>query len=81
MIATLTAKGQVTLPKPVREQLDLHSGDKLDFVLRDDGLLEVVPLKQPASKLRGMLPKPPKPVSIAGMNEAIAQAVQRHDRH
>ena len=80
MIATLTVKGQVTLPKPLRDQLELQSGDKLDFVLRDDGLIEVVPLKQPASKLRGMLPKPPKPVSIDRMNEAISQGPRCHDR-
>lgn len=71
MIATLTVKGQLTLPKPVRERLDLHAGDKLDFIIKDDGLLEVVPLKQPPSRLRGMLPKPPKAVSIAQMNKAI----------
>ena len=80
MIATLTVKGQVTLPKPLRDQLELHSGDKLDFVLRDDGLIEVVPLKQPASRLRGMLPKPAKPVSVEKMNEAIAEAAGCHDR-
>lgn len=33
MVATLTSKGQITLPKQIREQLDLHSGDRLDFVL------------------------------------------------
>lgn len=79
MIATLTAKGQVTLPKPVREQLDLHAGDKLDFVLRDDGLLEVVALKQPASKLRGILPKPPKAVTIEEMNAAIERGAGGDD--
>jgi AbrB family looped-hinge helix DNA binding protein len=46
-IATLTAKGQLTLPKPVREMLGLRSGDRLDFVVREDGLIEAMPLKQP----------------------------------
>lgn len=80
MIATLTSKGQITLPKPVRDRLDLHAGDRLDFVLKDDGLLEVVALKQPASKLRGILPKPPEPVSIEQMNEAIAKGACGSDR-
>jgi AbrB family looped-hinge helix DNA binding protein len=80
MIATLTSKGQVTLPKSVRTGLDLCAGDRLDFVLRDDGLLEVVPLKQPASKLRGMLPKPPRPVTIDEMNAAIRNRGARHGR-
>ena len=80
MIATLTSKGQVTLPKPVRDQMDLRAGDRLDFVLRDDGLLEVVALKQPASKLRGILPKPRKPVTVEDMNAAIAKEACGSDR-
>ena len=73
MVATLTSKGQLTLPKTIRTQLDLHPGDRLDFVIRENGIVEVVPLKQPASKLRGILPKPAKPVSLDQMNEAIAK--------
>ena len=73
MLATLTSKGQLTLPKPIRTQLDLHPGDRLDFVIRENGIIEVVPLKQPASKLRGILPKPAKTVSLDQMNEAIAK--------
>ena len=72
MVATLTSKGQLTLPKTVRTQLDLHPGDKLDFVIRENGTVEVVPLKQPATKLRGILPKPTRAVSIDQMNAAIA---------
>ena len=73
MVTTLTSKGQLTLPKTIRTQLDLHPGDRLDFVIRENGVVEVVPLKQPASKLRGILPKPAKAVSIDQMNEAIAK--------
>jgi AbrB family looped-hinge helix DNA binding protein len=72
VIATLTSKGQVTLPKSIRDRLDLHSGDKLDFVMRHEGIVEVVPIKQPASRLKGILPKPPVPVTIEAMNAAIA---------
>jgi len=73
MVATLTSKGQLTLPKAIREQLDLSPGDRLDFVLLDSGVLEVVPLKQPAAKLRGILPMPDRSVSIEEMNAAIAE--------
>lgn len=80
MIATLTSKGQLTLPKFLRTELDLHAGDRLDFVLRDGGVLEVVPMKQLASKLRGMLPKPVRAMTIDEMNEGIAKGAAGHDR-
>ena len=73
MVATLSVKGQITMPKPIRDKCGLEVGDKLNFLVRDDGVLEVIPLKQPASKLKGMLPKPSKTVSIEKMNKAIAQ--------
>ncbi len=80
MIATLTSKGQLTLPKPVRDRLELSSGDRLDCMVTRDGLIQIVPLKQPAARLRGMLPKPPKPLSIDEMNAAIAKGASDHDR-
>jgi AbrB family looped-hinge helix DNA binding protein len=80
MIATLTTKGQVTLPKELRDALGLQPGDKLDFVLHDDHLLEVIPMKQPARKLRGLLPKPARAVSVEQMNTAIAQQAVTHGR-
>ena len=80
MIATMTSKGQITLPKFLRTELDLHAGDRLDFILRDGGVLEMVPLKQPVSRLRGMLPKPANPVTIDEMNEGIAKGAAGHGR-
>ena len=42
MQATITSKGQVTLPKPIRDRLHLKPGDRIDFMLEDDGCLRVV---------------------------------------
>ena len=50
MLATLTAKGQVTLPKAFRQELNLNAGDKIDFVMLDNGVIQIVPLKQPSSQ-------------------------------
>ncbi|MCJ8330759.1 MAG: AbrB/MazE/SpoVT family DNA-binding domain-containing protein [Lentisphaeria bacterium] len=72
MIATLTAKGQVTLPKSIRQQLGLNAGDKVDFVLLENGVLQLVPLKQSPRKLKGIISKPSNPVSIEEMNRSIA---------
>jgi len=39
--ATLTAKGQFTLPKPIRQALGVDVGDKVAFKLHDDGQIRV----------------------------------------
>ena len=77
MLATLTAKGQVTLPKVFRDQLNLTAGDKIDFVMLDSGVIQLVPLKQSSRKLKGLIPKPSKAVSIEEMDEAIAQGFNK----
>ena len=41
MLATLTSKGQVTLPKDVREQLGVSVHDKVEFLISDDGTVRV----------------------------------------
>ncbi len=73
MIATITSKGQITLPKMIRKKLRLHPGDKLDFFVKEDKHIEVVPVKESPVKLKGMLPKPAKPITIEQMNDAIAK--------
>lgn len=40
-LATLTSKGQVTLPKPIRQALGVDAGGKIAFRLREDGLVVV----------------------------------------
>ena len=76
MQATITSKGQVTLPKPIREKLHLRPGDKIDFVLDGDGL-RVTPVTAPVTELKGMVPKPAVPVSLQEMDAAIAGAAAR----
>jgi antitoxin PrlF len=53
-IATLTAKGQVTIPKKVREYLHLQTGDKLDFRIEDDGSLRIYPIARKVSEVFGV---------------------------
>jgi len=52
-IATLTSKGQVTIPKKVREQLHLQTGDKLDFRIEEDGSVRIFPIAKKASEVFG----------------------------
>ena len=69
--STLTSKGQTTIPKDVRKRLNLHPGDRLEFVIDEDVRALVLPVSVDASELAGMLKRPAKPVSVAAMNQAI----------
>jgi AbrB family looped-hinge helix DNA binding protein len=76
--ATVTSKGQLTLPKRVREVLKVDAGDVVDFVLEPDGSVTVRAGRYDVADLQGILKKPArKPVSIAAMDQAIARARAR----
>jgi len=68
--AKLTTKGQITLPLPVRKALGLDVGDRVEFV-EENGRFIVVPASQDAKKLKGLIKRPAKPVTIEAMNAAI----------
>ena len=74
MQATITAKGQVTVPKPIRDRLKLKPGDRVDFVLDSGDEVRVVPVTASVRQLKGMVPKPRKPVTLEQMDDAIAKA-------
>ena len=70
--ATLTSKGQITIPQAVRAALGLHAGTKVDFVPVADGF-KLVPHRNEASSLKGRFAgRVARPVSIAAMDQAIA---------
>ena len=77
MQTTMTSKGQVTVPKPIRDRLHLKPGDKIDFMLDEDGGVRVVPVTASVTQLKGMVPRPGYPVSLADMDKAIAKAAAR----
>ena len=76
MQATITAKGQVTVPKPIRDKLKLKPGDRVDFILDSDDV-RIVPMTASVRQLKGMVPKPHEPVSLEQMDDAIAKAYAR----
>ncbi|MDE0154472.1 MAG: AbrB/MazE/SpoVT family DNA-binding domain-containing protein [Gammaproteobacteria bacterium] len=77
MQATITSKGQVTIPKPIRDKLHLKAGDKVEFMLEEDGNLRIAPVTASVTQLKGMLSKPAVTLSITEMNEAIATSAAR----
>lgn len=52
--ATVTSKGQVTIPKRIRDQIGLTPGTELEFVLEADGTIRVRPKRPPLERLRGV---------------------------
>ncbi|MGF1456620.1 MAG: AbrB/MazE/SpoVT family DNA-binding domain-containing protein [Alphaproteobacteria bacterium] len=71
--ATVTSKGQLTLPKEIRDALGLSAGDKVNFVLMKDGNYALLPATHSVKTLEGFFHQPGrKPVSLEEMDEAIA---------
>ncbi|WP_412930051.1 AbrB/MazE/SpoVT family DNA-binding domain-containing protein [Halomonas sp.] len=69
--ATVTSKGQVTIPAEVRASLGLSTGDRLEFVPLGHGKFAIMASTLTVSDLKGMIKKPSPPVSIEDMNTAI----------
>jgi antitoxin PrlF len=79
--ATVTSKGQVTVPKEVRDHLGLPAGGKVLFELASDGRAVIKPAELSVQRLFGILGKPPRSATIEEMDEAIRQgAVERYLR-
>ncbi len=70
--ATVTSKGQITLPAAVRAALGLSAGDRVEFVQIEPGRYELMPATQSVTALRGLVPAAVRPVTIEAMNQAIA---------
>lgn len=73
MAATITSKGQITIPKRVRERLKLRAGDRVDFVVERDGSVRMVPVTGSVRELKGSVPRPKRALSLEDMDAAIAK--------
>jgi AbrB family looped-hinge helix DNA binding protein len=71
--ATLTSKGQITIPAEVRAALRVDAGDRVEFVEVAPGRYEFIAATQSVTALKGMFGKPRKTLSIDDMNKAIAR--------
>jgi len=68
--ATVTTKGQITIPAEVRRRLGLETGDRVEFVEIEDGFAIKV-ANDDVRALKGLLRIPAKPVTLAAMEAAI----------
>ena len=71
--ATLTSKGQPTIPFAVRVALNVNVGDPVGFVDLAPGRDEFIAATVPVTVLRGMFGRPRTVVSVEQINSAIAQ--------
>jgi AbrB family looped-hinge helix DNA binding protein len=71
--ATLTSKGQITVPAAVRQALGVDAGDRVEFVEIAPGRFEFIAATRSVTALKGMFGKPRKAVSLKQMNAAIAR--------
>jgi antitoxin PrlF len=73
-VATLTSKGQITIPSRVRTALGLEAGDRVEFVEQEKGRFAIIAATRSVQELKGLFrDKRSKPVSIEEMNAAIAR--------
>jgi AbrB family looped-hinge helix DNA binding protein len=77
--ATLTSKGQITMPQAVRQSLGLETGDRVAFVADNTGGYKVVALRKDVKALRGRFAgRAKQPVSLDDMAAAVqAEAAAR----
>ena len=77
-VSTLTSKGQVTIPKRVREQLRLETGDRLDFRVEEDGSIRVYPIARRVSEVFGVFAeKAKRPYSTGEIKKKVRESIRR----
>jgi len=73
MKATITSKGQVTIPKPVRDFLNIGKSDQIDFIISESGKVIIEVTQTGIVQHAGMLAryKPDNPLSVEQMDALI----------
>ncbi len=76
-LATMTSKGQITIPKEIRDSLKLSTGDKIEFILTNSREALLRPVSKKVDEVFGRLYQPNRnPASIEEMNAAIAKRIR-----
>jgi len=77
VLATITTKGQVTIPKSVRDYLMLNTGDKIEFIVTDKREALIRPISKKVDDVFGILNKPGRiTVSVEEMDATIRQRMK-----
>lgn len=80
MLSTVTDKGQITLPKALRDALSIQPGSKIEFVLQADSVVSMRVLPKGSAGLYGLLAVPGEAArSLEEIDDGLVEAVaQRH---
>lgn len=73
--STISTKGQTTIPVEVQKSLNLKPGDKLQYIIKSDGSVKLLPKTLSIKDIVGVLPKPETAASLEEINEAASKAV------
>lgn len=77
MRATVTSKGQITIPKEIRERAHIITGTQLDFQITADGRLVIRPLNHNINKLKGIAKKKNRhPIPLEAMKQAVGEGYE-----
>ena len=80
MKSTVTSKGQITIPKRVREVLRLEAGDKIDFRIEPDGSVWMYPIAKKVNEVFGAFAyKTEGARSIDEMKQGVAEALKKRN--
>ncbi len=81
MLSTVTDKGQITLPKPLRDKLGIRAGSKIEFALQSDDTVRMRVLARGSANLFGLLAVPGEQAqSVEAIDAGITAAVQARHR-
>ena len=70
--STITTKGQITIPKDIRNLLKVGKGDRVEFLVDNNGTVTIWPVTTDITALKGLVPKPKNYVSLNDMKKAIS---------
>ena len=69
--ATVTSKGQITIPIDIRVGLGLDAGDRINFLMDESGQVVFLPVTKNVASLKGIIAKPDHPVCVKDMKATI----------
>jgi AbrB family looped-hinge helix DNA binding protein len=76
--ATMTSKGQITVPRSIRERLHLRAGKRLEFKVTKEGNVQIAPISLTVDDVFGILKRPgQRSYTVEEMNQALAERFRR----